>query len=237
MGFTSKVYLVSEQEFRDIIAQSCNLSECLRKLGLSADGGSSRTVLKRRIAELNCSTEHFCIHNTPRPNAKRIPLEEILIEHSTYANRERLKRRLLRAGLLQYKCDGCGLTKWRHKYISLQLEHKNGVNDDNRLENLTLLCPNCHSQTETYAGKNTRKTRAKYHQNIQQNTCPICGVQISRDSKFCTQHRPRNVQVVWPNKQMLQDMYEQMPIRQMAISLGVSRSGLTTKLKQLGIHA
>lgn len=235
MGFVSKIYLVSEQEFRDIVAQSCNLSECLRKFGLSADGGSSRTILKRRIAELNCSTEHFCIHNVTQTNGRRIPLEEILVEHSTYSNRDYLKKRLLRAGLLQYKCDGCGLTKWRNKYISLQLEHKNGINDDNRLENLTLLCPNCHSQTETYAGKNTRQTRAKYHKD-QQNVYPVCGKRIARDSKFCPKHRPQNIQVMWPDKQTLQDMYKQMSIRKMAMSLGVSRSGLTTKLKQLGIH-
>lgn len=65
---------------------------------------------------------------------------------------------ILREGLLEAKCyeEGCGLTEWRGKPISLQLDHINGDNFDHRIENLRLLCPNCHSQTETFAGKNKR---------------------------------------------------------------------------------
>lgn len=60
--------------------------------------------------------------------------------------------------LIPYKCMECGLeNEWNNKKISLQLEHKNGINNDNRLENLGFLCPNCHSQTDSYAGKNKKK--------------------------------------------------------------------------------
>jgi len=87
-----------------------------------------------------------------------IPLSEILVENSGYTNIARLKIRLLREGLLEAKCygEGCGLTEWRGQPISLQLDHINGDNLDHRIENLRLLCPNCHSQTETFAGKNKR---------------------------------------------------------------------------------
>ncbi|HJU55368.1 MAG TPA: HNH endonuclease [Pyrinomonadaceae bacterium] len=90
---------------------------------------------------------------------KFIPLSEILVQHSAYTNITRLKIRLLREGFLEAKCYGrdCGLTDWHGKPLSLQLDHINGDNLDHRIENLRLLCPNCHSQTETFAGKNKRK--------------------------------------------------------------------------------
>jgi hypothetical protein len=70
--------------------------------------------------------------------------------------RTHLKQRLLRLGLLEEACHECGITEWRGKPLSLCLHHINGVNDDNRLENLAVLCPNCHSQTENFAGRNRR---------------------------------------------------------------------------------
>ena len=65
-----------------------------------------------------------------------------------------LKKRILRAGLLKNECYICGLKEWLNKPIVLQLDHINGNNKDNRIENLRLLCPNCHSQTSTWCGKN-----------------------------------------------------------------------------------
>lgn len=69
----------------------------------------------------------------------------------------KLKIRLLLENILEYKCDVCKISEWNNVKITLQLDHKNGINNDHRLENLRLLCPNCHSQTETYAGKNKKK--------------------------------------------------------------------------------
>ena len=82
------------------------------------------------------------------------PLEEILVKDSKYTNMTCLKQRALRAKLIDYKCAICGINEWLGKKIILQLDHINGDNRDNRIENLRLLCPNCHSQTETYCGKN-----------------------------------------------------------------------------------
>lgn len=79
-----------------------------------------------------------------------------MIKDFTYANISRLKERLIRANLLEYKCHKCGITEWQNEPIALQLDHINGINNDHRLENLRLLCPNCHSQTDTYAGKNKK---------------------------------------------------------------------------------
>ncbi|MDX6636749.1 MAG: hypothetical protein QOJ01_260 [Solirubrobacterales bacterium] len=82
-----------------------------------------------------------------------IDISELLVV-GRKTNRHHLKRRLLNAGLKQDRCERCGITEWQGKPLSMQLHHVNGDGRDNRLENLELLCGNCHSQTDTYGGRN-----------------------------------------------------------------------------------
>ena len=77
----------------------------------------------------------------------------------TSKSRLTIKRTLLRAGLLENRCDECGISEWRGRALAIQIDHRNGVRDDHRLENLRMLCPNCHSQTETFAAKNIQLKR------------------------------------------------------------------------------
>lgn len=152
----SKVYNYSDEEFIDIVQSSSNFTDCCRKIGLSINGSNGRNQIKKRCEELNLSYNHFYITAAERRKGKpRYSLEEILIENSPYANRSALKQRLIKEGLLEYKCAICNNDgNWNGKPLSLQLDHINGINNDNRLENLRLLCPNCHSQTSTFSGKN-----------------------------------------------------------------------------------
>jgi hypothetical protein len=87
------------------------------------------------------------------------PMEEVFAR-GRRRNRNHLKRRLLRAGIKDYCCEECGLTQWRDKPLPLQLHHVNGDPLDHRVENLLLLCANCHSQTDNWGGRNARRRAA-----------------------------------------------------------------------------
>ena len=92
------------------------------------------------------------------PN-KTIPLSEILEgKHPQYQS-NKLRLRLLKENIFEHRCYNCGLTEWLNKPIPLELEHRDGQSSNHKLDNLTLLCPNCHSMTSTFRGKNTRRCR------------------------------------------------------------------------------
>ena len=84
-------------------------------------------------------------------------LSDILSGKVKYHSTSSLKRRLLKEGIKKNKCEECGIDSWNDKPLSMHLDHVNGNNTDNRIDNLKMLCPNCHSQTSTYAGKSKRK--------------------------------------------------------------------------------
>lgn len=87
------------------------------------------------------------------PSRPPVPLEEVLVAGRPTSTNN-LRRRLIRSGLKAARCEICGITEWQGRPAPLQLDHINGDRCDNRLENLRIVCPNCHAQTETYCGKN-----------------------------------------------------------------------------------
>lgn len=132
----------TDEEARQAIANSYSWSEALRKLGYCHTGANPRT-LKKRAREWGISTEHFDRYARLRDAARRLspPLEEILVRGSTYSQAA-LKRRLYEAGLKRPQCELCGQDEnWRGRRMSMILDHVNGVRDDNRLENLRIVCP------------------------------------------------------------------------------------------------
>lgn len=147
-----------------VVRDSNTLTDCLNNMGLRCAGGNYMT-LNKYIDEYGISTDHFISDEQRLKGAiayikkTKIPTNDILVSGSSY-NRTNLKKRLVDEGLLEYNCEKCDNGgKWMGHNLSLHLDHINGVHNDNRLENLRFLCPNCHSQTDTYAGKATRKER------------------------------------------------------------------------------
>ncbi len=154
----SKIDLIEKKEFKSIVEKSNSISDVLAFVGYKNKSGAAHNKVKERIEREKISTSHMISLNSYKKNrngATKIPIEEILIENSTYTNLNRLKIRIVNEKILKYECFECGNEgMWNEKKLSLHLDHKNGINNDHRIENLRFLCPNCHSQTETYNGKN-----------------------------------------------------------------------------------
>jgi hypothetical protein len=90
-----------------------------------------------------------------RARGQQLPLAILLAR----SDRSSIKRRLLEEGILKNTCGECGISEWRGRTLSVQIDHINGDCSDHRIEKLRMLCPNCHSQTETFGGRNSRKSR------------------------------------------------------------------------------
>lgn len=162
--------MTEKEELEQLVKTSNSFSEILRKQNKSISGTAVK-ILKDKLDNYEISY----LFLNEKEIGKQIPLEEILVENRNY-NSSTLKKRLIESGLKEDKCELCGCSnEWNGKPLILQLDHINGNHSDNRLENLRIVCPNCHSQTETFSNK-----RAKKH-----NYCVDCGCEISLKSTRC----------------------------------------------------
>jgi len=181
----NKLDYFNNDEIIKILNNSKSFREALNKFGYCSNGSAGYVSAKRIIKKRNIEIPKYCYYGNGKSNPK-YTLDEILVVNSKYYNRGSLKKRLIREGLLKYICVKCGNNGiWEGKKITLQLEHKNGINNDNRIENLEILCPNCHSQTKTYGGRNINTLNNKVKSV---NYCE-CGVEIYKTSVMCKKCR------------------------------------------------
>lgn len=163
--------MTEKENLEQLVKTSNSFSEILRKQEKAISGASVK-LLKSKLQQYNIE----CNFNTSSIQTKnKKTLNELLVENSSYQS-TKLKERLIKEGIKKDICEICGCSnEWNGKVLILQLDHINGNHSDNRLENLRIVCPNCHSQTETFGNK-----RAKKH-----NYCIDCGCEISIRSTRC----------------------------------------------------
>lgn len=176
----NRSYKYEKNILTDLVNNSQNKKDCLKKLNLTLRPGNYDT-LNKYIKLYNLDISHFKNDNYRLSeffikNIKK-KLSEILIENSTY-NRSSLKKRLYDEGLKERICELCGQgEKWNNMKISLILDHINGINDDNRIENLRIVCPNCNAGLKTHCKGNRKSKKIKYY-------CE-CGNEKGKKAKNC----------------------------------------------------
>lgn len=181
-------FMFNNPEIFDIIKESSSIAQVLKRIGLKAAGGNYRTF-DRFVKNNNIDISHFTGQLWSK-GKKLFPKRDIedYLENGVRITSHALKKRLIKENIFEHKCYICNLDEWMDKPIPLELDHINGDHDDNRLENLRILCPNCHAQTDTYRAKNRRDRKTiveKPVKEIIKYHCPDCKKEIHKESKYC----------------------------------------------------
>lgn len=233
----SKKYNFTKEELEKAVNKSFSMAETHRNLNIYYHSGAGYKILKKQINDYNINTSHWNSFKSLTQNFKKTPTEELLIENSTFSVTN-LKKRLVKEELLQWKCyeSNCPLHTnplWKQKSITFQLDHINGNRTDNRLENLRLLCPNCHSQTSTFSiGHNF--VPKKYN-------CTDCNIEIHRKSIRCNKcnqkANPQKTKINWPSFEDLKEMLKESNYTQVAKKLGVTDNSIRKRFWSRGLKA
>lgn len=157
----AQVESVSRDCLAALAADCMSVAQVLAKLDMPVEGRCHREMT-RRLRELEIDTRHFQgrawsrgFTRATHPSVDRyvqkrsLPDDEVFVENGPFLHGTSLIKRLLAKGW-DYRCARCGICEWLGERLVLHLDHINGINNDQRPENLRLLCPNCHSQTDTY---------------------------------------------------------------------------------------
>ena len=158
-------------------------------------------------------------------------VREVLVLNGVRWNSHTIKLTLFKFGLKEKRCEKCGQDEWWFdEILSFHLDHKNGNHGDNRLENLKILCPNCHSQTSTYGGKKNKRGKKKY--NISQNRKCSCGKQITNRATQCGDcYHKKLRKVKRPTQEQLQNDVNNLGYVKTGEKYGVSDNSIRKWIK------
>ena len=175
----------SKEEFEKIAKESKTIPDFLKNLGYKSDSTKTRDVLMRKVNEYNLDISHL----KQRPESIKRSEENIFIENST-ASQHTLRNWYKKGNYTPYICSICGQEPlWQGKELTLILDHINGSNHDDRLENLRWVCPNCNQQLETTGFKKMRTVEKE------KNYCVDCGKEIAEGSIRCIPCAGKNKRV------------------------------------------
>lgn len=209
------------------------MKEVIAKLGYKTSNGSNSHTVKKRLKKYNISTDHFLSVN----GIKRTE-ENVFCTNGTAT--QATLRRWYKSCSDDSKCEICGQIKtWNNKPLTMILDHIDGDNHNNIIENLRWICPNCNSQLPTFSGRNNKK-RISYtpmkNRKASKKICPECNInEIRISSKMCKDCRTKNNRMSLPSKEELEKMIRVESFVQIGKKYGVSDNTVRRWCKAYGL--
>lgn len=226
---------IAKEEMAKIVESSHSIKECLEKMGCPSGHGNYPTFYKyKRLYDLD--TSHFTkreIKNVKNKGEYR-PVADYKGENPASIKGNIFLKKLVKEGYKEYRCEKCGIKEWNGEPISLQIHHIDGNHYNWDVENLMVLCPNCHSQTDNYCGKAVKREEKKKH------FCTECGKEICRNTKtgLCTECMYKTKRKVErPSKEKLEELLKSVNgnFSELSRMFGVSDVAIRKWCKKYGL--
>lgn len=233
----SKIGEYTKEEIQILLDTSRSIKEVLEKIGLSPFGNNYKTINKY-IKSYSLSIEKMNINRkqTSNPCDKYNTKERFLYSLESgicILKNSRILEYLIEYGIKKYACEKCGIYEWNDSHITLEIHHKDGNNKNNKLENLEILCPNCHSQTDNFRFKNKKNKEVQY-QNW--NLCPICNENYkAKSSKMCKKCWNKNKANGIPTKEELEELIYNNSFTGIARMFNVTDNAVRKWCKKYGL--